>query len=155
MTKRVSRNNRPLKMSFTDVKKANWCSEVLRELYVELPPEANKPQDIVWRLQRAMYGTRDGMGTRVGANAERSWVRVWCEQPSVATLRGTERIHGGARDDFITLGDDDAIGEVEHVMSSHYTMKVRAILGATRDDAKEVRILNRYVLQLRRRKVLD
>ena len=48
-------------------------------------------------------------------------------------------------DDFITLGDDEALSEVEHVMSSHYTIKVRAILGAGRDNAKEVRILNRYV----------
>ena len=30
-------------------------------------------------------------------------------------------------------------------MSGHYTIKVRAVLGADRDDAKEVRILNRYV----------
>ena len=36
MTKRVSRNGRQLKLSFIDVKKAHLCSEVLRELYVEL-----------------------------------------------------------------------------------------------------------------------
>ena len=45
-----------------------------------------------------------------------------------------------------TLGDSEALSEVERVMSSHYTMKVRAVLGADRDDAKEARILNRYVL---------
>ena len=39
-------------------------------------------------------------------------------------------------DDSTTLGDDDALGEVEHVKSSQYTIKVRAILGAGRDDAK-------------------
>ena len=44
-------------------------------------------------------------------------------------------------DDFSTMGDD----EVEHVMSSHFTIKVRAVFGAGPDDAKEVRILNRYV----------
>ena len=38
--------------------------------------------------------------------------------------------------------DDEALSEV---MSSHYTLKVRAVLGAGRDDAKELRILNRYV----------
>ena len=54
MTKRVSRNNRPLKLSLIDVKKAHLCSDVLRELYVEPSPEANEPPDIVWRLQRAM-----------------------------------------------------------------------------------------------------
>ena len=36
MTKRVSRNNRPLKLSFIDVKEAHLCSDVLRELYVHL-----------------------------------------------------------------------------------------------------------------------
>ena len=40
MTRRVSRNNRPLKLSFVDVK---GTSVVLRELYVEFPPEANEP----------------------------------------------------------------------------------------------------------------
>ena len=39
---------------------------------------------------------------------------------------------------FITLGDDQALSEVDHVMSSHDTIKVRAVLGAGRDDAKEV-----------------
>ena len=34
MTKRVSRNNRPLKLNVIDVKKAHLCSDVLRELYV-------------------------------------------------------------------------------------------------------------------------
>ena len=76
MTKRVSRNNRPLKLSFIDVKKAHLCSDVLRELYVEPPPEANEPPDIVWRLQRAMYGTGDAAA-------------AWCEQSDIATLRDT------------------------------------------------------------------
>ena len=46
---------------------------------------------------------------------------------------------------FKTLGDDEALSEVEHMMISHYTIKVRAVFGAGRGDAKEVRILNRYV----------
>ena len=50
MTKRASRNHRPLKLSFIDVKKAHLCSDVLRELYVEHPPDANEPPGVVWRL---------------------------------------------------------------------------------------------------------
>ena len=148
MTKRVSRNNRPLKLSFIDVKKADLCSDVLRELYVEPPPEANEPPDIVWRLQRAMYGAR-------GAPA--AWEREWTKtlnsvgfesgvsNPALLhceTLDASMVVHG---DDFITLGDSEALSEVERAMSDHYTIKVRAILGAGCDDAKEVRILNRYV----------
>ena len=148
MTKRVSRNNRPLKLSFIDVKKAHLCSDLLRELYVESPPEANEPPDIVWRLQRAMYGTRDAaaawerertktlnsVGFKFGVSNP---ALLHCE-----TLDASMVVHG---DDIITLGDSEALSEVEHAMSDHYTIKVRAILGAGRDDAKEVRILNRYV----------
>ena len=43
------------------------------------------------------------------------------------------------------LGDDEALSEVEHLMRSPYTIKVRAVLGAGCDDAKEVRNRNRYV----------
>ena len=136
MTKRVSRNNRPLNLSFIDVKKAHLFSGVLRELYVEPPPEANEPPDVVWRLQRAMYGTRD---------AAAAWEREWTKTLNPAllhceTLDASMVVHG---DDFITLGDSEALSEVERAMSDHYTIKVRAILGAGRDDAKEVRILNR------------
>ena len=40
-------------------------------------------------------------------------------------------------DDFITLGDDDALREVAHSQPLHYD-------GFERSDAKNVRILNRY-----------
>ena len=120
MTKRVSRNNRPLKLSFIDVKKAHLCSDVLRELYVEPPPEANEQPNIVWRLQRAMYGTRDA-----AAVWEREWTKtlnsvgfksgvgnpalLHCE-----TLDASMVVHGN---DFITLGDNEALSEVERAMS--------------------------------------
>ena len=130
MTWRVSRSNRPLKMSFIDVEKAHLCSEVLRELYVEPPPEANVPSDIVWKLQRAIYGTRDA-----AAAWEREWTRtlnsvafesgvsnpalLHCEKLDASMV-----LHG---DDFMTLGDDEALSEVERVMSSPSTMKVLAV----------------------------
>ena len=79
------------------------------------------------------------------ANVELGSVRVWSEQPSGATQRENDAFMVVQGDDFITLGDDEALSEVERVMSSHYPIKVRAVLGAGRDDAKEVRILNRYV----------
>ena len=121
---------------------------MLRDLYVEPLLEANEPPGIVWRLQRAVYGTLD---------ATAAWQRVWtrtlnavgvtfgvsnpallhCEKLDASTV-----VHG---DDFKNLGEDGALGEVEHVMSDHYAIKVLSILGAGCDDAKEVRILNRYV----------
>ena len=95
------------------MKKAHLSGDVLRELYVEPPPEANEPPDIVWRLQRAMYGTRDAVAAwerEWTKNVEFSWVRVWCEQSGVAARRETGCIHGFEHgDDFITLGDDEAL----------------------------------------------
>ena len=128
------------------MKKAHLCSEVLRELYVEPPPEANEPPDMVWRLQRAMYGTRDA-----AAAWEREWTRtlnlIGSESgvskpalPHCEKLDASMVVHG---DVFISLGDCEALSEVERAMSGRYTIKVRAVLGAERDDAKEVRILNR------------
>ena len=104
--------------------------------------------DTAWPSQRAMCGTRDAAAawerdhTRTLKN---SWVRVWCEQGSAFRCEKMDAymvVHG---DDFVTLGDDDALGEVEHVMSSHYTIKSSGDLGAGRDDAEEMRVLNRYV----------
>ena len=91
MTKRASRNNRPLKLSFVDVKK-----------------EHDEPPDVVWRLQQAMYGTHDAAAAwGVDKNVEFSWVRVWCEQSDIfSTL-------------WDTWGDSEALSEVEHAMSDH------------------------------------
>ena len=95
-----------------------------------------------------MYGTRD---------AAAAWEREWTKSlnsvgfesgvsnPALLhceTLDASMVVHG---DDFIALGDSEALSEVERAMSDRYTIKVRAILGAGCDDAKEVRILNRYV----------
>ena len=87
--------------------------------------QTNHP-DIVWRLQRGMYGTRD---------AAAAWEREWTKTLSSVgfesgvsspALLHSEKldafmvVHG---DDIITVGNDEALSEVERVMSSHYTMK--------------------------------
>ena len=82
---------------FETVKQAHLCSDVLRELYVEPPPEANEPPDIVWRLQRAMYGTRDA-----DAAWEREWTKTLYSLLHCETLDASMVVHG---DDIITLGD--------------------------------------------------
>ena len=103
------------------MKKAHLCSEVLRELHVELPPEANEPPDIVWRLQRAMYGTRDA-----AAAWEREWTKTLnsvgfesgVNNPALLKCEKLDAfmmVHGG---DVITLDDDEALSEVQRLMSS-------------------------------------
>ena len=86
------------------MKKAHLCSDVLRELYVEPPPEANEPPDIVWRLQRAMYGTRD---------AAAAWEREWTETlNSVGFESGVSKpalLHCEKLDASMVVHGDDTI----------------------------------------------
>ena len=113
-TKRVSRNNRLLKLGFIDVKREHLWSDVLRELYVEPPPETNEPPDIVWRLQRAVYGARD---------AAAAWEREWAKTlNSVGFEFGVNKptlLHCDKLDASIVVHGD----EVERAMSDHYTIK--------------------------------
>ena len=110
------------------MKKAHLCSDVLRELYVEPPPEANEPQDIVWRLQRVMYGTRDA-----AAAWEREWTKTLNSVGFKSGVSNPALLHCETLDaSMVVHGDDynEALSEVERAMSDHYTIKVRAILGA-------------------------
>ena len=95
-----------------------------------------------------MYGTRDA-----AVAWEREWTRTLnsvgfdsgVSNPEVPHFEKLDAFMVVHADDYITLGSDEALFEVERVMSSHYPIKVRAVLGTGRDDAKEVRILTRYV----------
>ena len=53
------RGGRNLKLSFIDIRKAYFNGKPTRSLYVKLPPELGLPKDVVGKLERCMYGTRD------------------------------------------------------------------------------------------------
>ena len=111
MTKRVSRNNRPLKLSFIDVKKAHLCSDVLRELYVELHPKQTNHQILsggcnepcTARVTRRLRGNVSGFKSGVSNPA-----LLHSEKFDASMV-----VHG---DDFITLGDSEALSEVERAI---------------------------------------
>ena len=64
---------RKLKLLFRDVARAYLHAPVLREIYVELPPEDQEEgRDLVGRLLKSLYGTRDA-----GANWERKCSEVF------------------------------------------------------------------------------
>ena len=53
------RDNKRLKLSFIDVRKAYFHGVPTRKIFVRLPPELGLGKDLVGRLDRCMYGTRD------------------------------------------------------------------------------------------------
>ena len=55
----ASRQDRYMQLSFVDVKKAYFDGVPERSLYVRFPPELGLPKDMVGKLVRCMYGTRD------------------------------------------------------------------------------------------------
>ena len=83
------------------MKKAHLCSEVLRELCVEPPPEANEPSGIVWRLQRAMNGTRDA-----AAAWEREWTRTLNSVGFESGVSNPALLHSEKLDAFMVAHGD-------------------------------------------------
>ena len=53
------RGGKRLKLSFVDVRKAYFNARPTRRLYVKLPCELGLGKEVVARLERCMYGTRD------------------------------------------------------------------------------------------------
>ena len=94
-------------LSFVDVKRAHFCSEATREVYVELPWEAGAPEGKVGRLLRSMYGCRDaGMNWEltVAKAMKQAGFTQGTGSPCVYFHRERELrvvVHG---DDFTTLG---------------------------------------------------
>ena len=54
-----SRNGVPVKLSVVDIRKAYFNGKPSRKLFLRLPSELGFPKDLVARLDRCVYGTRD------------------------------------------------------------------------------------------------
>ena len=73
-------------------------------MFVEPPPEANEPLDIVWKLQRAMHGTRDA-----AAAWEREWTRTLNSVGFESGVSNSALLYRGKLDAFIVVHSDDFI----------------------------------------------
>ena len=83
-----SRNGKPLKISFVDVRKAYFNGTPTRKLYIRLPAEMGLPKDMVARLDTCMDGTRDA-----GAIWRRLICFVVCSTPPRTTANKATRPH--------------------------------------------------------------
>ena len=54
-----TRGGKKLKLSFVDIRKAYFNGKPTRSLYLRLPPELGLRRNVVGRLIRCCYGTRD------------------------------------------------------------------------------------------------
>ena len=140
----------PWLISFVDVKRAHFCADATRELYVELPPESGHSSEYVGRLKKSMYGCRDaGMNweltiakvmTRLGFIQGKSSPCLY-HHPS-KNLKCV--VHG---DDFTTLGPRSGLDWLHKELEKEWMITVRGILGppSVPNCLRSITILRRIV----------
>ena len=142
------RGGKHLKISCVDIRKAYFNGVPKRSMYVRLPPELGLPRNVLGKLVRCMYGTRDagaiweqcyvdcleGLGFKQGLGSPCCFYhQEW--QVSVV-------VHG---DDFTALGTDDSLDKYEAGLKKSFECKIRGRLGSEAKDTKEIRLLNRII----------
>ena len=144
----ASRQDTYMQLSFVDVKKAYFYGIPERSLYVRCPPELGLPKDMVGKLVRCMYGTRDA-----GAIWENCYTKCLIDlvfdhgvaSPCCFThseLGVSVVVHG---DDFTALGTPEGLDKYEQGMTKTFECKMKGRLGTRDTDLKEMRVLNRIV----------
>ena len=142
------RRGKKLKLSFVDIRKAYFNGIPTRNLYVRLPAELGMPKNVLGKLVKCMYGTRDA-----GAIWEQCYANCLIDlgfKQGVASPCCFEHkewgvavvVHG---DDFTALGTDEALNLYEEGLKKAFECKIRGRLGTDKGDMKEIRILNRIV----------
>ena len=138
VTMRVSLRKRPLKLGFWDVSRAHLYGTAQRDIYIRLP-EDQGGQCV--KLLRSMYGTQDASKIWHSDWAilmeAKQW-RIGAASPAVLFREsdgGRGLVHG---DDFMVLGDQETLDDVNQTLSERYDMKCSGTLGPEDADDKEV-----------------
>ena len=135
-------------LSFIDVKKAYFYGVPDRSLYVRFPPELGMPKNMVGKLVRCMYGTRDAGSIWEGCYTK-CLVDIGFEQGVASPCcfwhpiwKVSVVVHG---DDFTALGTPEGLNHYEAGMCKSFECKLKGRLGRKSGDLKEMRVLNRIV----------
>ena len=145
---RKGQKGEPLKLHFADARKAYFNGRPDRSLYLRLPRELGLPPNVLGRLVRCCYGTRD---------AGSIWETFYTDSLiSMGFLQGRSSpcvfyhptwdvqvvVHG---DDFTALGTSTSLDEHERGLQECFDVKLRGRLGEDDGDLREIRVLNRIL----------
>ena len=138
-------------ISGLDVVRAYFNAKIDREnapSFVELPTEDPDRGRLCGELMRHMYGTRpaaDGWQeeystclVRLGFTQGKGSANVFEHKKRKISLS----VHG---DDLTATGPSDSLDWYEAAMSAEYEIKIHPRMGPGKDDAKEMRVLNRVI----------
>ena len=143
-----TRGGKPLKLHVLDVRTAYFNGVPTRSIYVKLPFEMGLGKNVLGKLRKCIYGTRDA-----GAIWEATFTQVLLDLGFVQGVASpccfhhaqwgvSLVVHG---DDFTALGTGDALNTYEQGMLKAFDCDVRGRLGPEAQDAKEIKILNRFL----------
>ena len=142
------RNGQSLQLSFIDIRKAYFNSIPKRPVYMRFPKELGMPSNMVGKLVRCAYGTRDAgaiwedtyrgaleaMGFRSGIASPCCF---WHPKRNVSLV-----VHG---DDFTSLGIQSDLDWMEQELAKHFELKLRGRIGEGCPEPQQIRILNRIL----------
>lgn len=140
-----------MKLAFVDISKAYFHAPARRHIYVHVPSESLKPEQIgkvCGRLNYSLYGTRDA-----ATNREAHYTDIFLSAgfrqgvASTCIFRHEARntrvvIHG---DDITILASQSEIDWLVGLLSAQLKVKLRGVLGPGPKDDKQITILNRIV----------
>ena len=136
-----------VKVMMIDIKKAHLHAPIEGSVYVDLPPERQKPGRCA-KLKYTLYGMRQ---------AARNWEKEYSKTLTdagfvVGRANGSTFYHEMREvrivvhgDDFVITGGEEELKWTEDVLRKKYPLKMRGILGPEPGDSKEAIILNRCV----------
>ena len=145
-----SKHGELLKMGLWDISRAHFYGVPKRKIFIEFPSEepALAGGKHCGLLQRSMYGTQD---------APNIWQSHYSQiLVDAGYLKGKLNasviyhpghnirimVHG---DDFLALGDQKHLLELEKVVKGAYELKYLGIIGGEAEDKKELHFLNRLI----------
>ena len=118
-------------------------------IYIELPPEDSQSRsgEIVGKLNKAMYGTRDAPQIWQGvveAKMRSLGFELSYFHPSVYRHKQREILVIAHVDDFMCLGKDADLRWMFNALKSEYNLKME-LLSAESGDSHSVKFLNRTI----------
>ena len=146
--KRRKRDGPDLCLMFLDVAKAYFNAKPKRNLFLRLPKEMGLPPNLVGRLTKCAYGTRDAGALWEDCYAE-ALKAIGFERGKASPCCFVHRarkisivVHG---DDFTILGLRADLLWVRDKLKEQFELGEETILGTEKGDAKQAKILNRIV----------
>ena len=142
------RNGKCLQLSFIDIRKAYFNGIPKRPVYMRFPKELGLPSNVVGKLVRCAYGTRDAGAiwedTYRGALEEMGFISGMASPCcfSHPSRQISLVVHG---DDFTSLGLQSDLDWMDVELAKHFELKIRGRLGEDCTGPPHIRILNRIV----------